>query len=597
MNMQNTNPAAAPELAAPQPPIILFDGVCNLCNGAVQWILQRDRRRLFRFASLQSAAARNALGLAGTSLDQLPDSIVLIDEAGIHTRSAAALRIARHLGLPYSAAAALGWLMPRALRDNLYSWIARNRYGWFGRQNACMLPTPALRARFLDAGEPPQPAPPDATDVAPHDTSPAPSPKFAPLSAVGSLLHRFVLVYLLLYIAPFPLNVIPWLGETPAIAAYETGKREIVTTVAQRLFGKTITIFPAGSGDTTYNYIELFCYACAAAGAALLWTLAARGRPVAPRTRDVSQILVRYYLAMFMLSYGWHKVWPVQMPAPGPERWLNPIGETSPMGLLWTFMGASLPYQIFGGLSEVLGGMLLLWRRTTLLGALVSFGVMTNVVMLNFCFDVPVKLFSTHLLLCAIFLIVPHLPRLAALLFANLPAQPIVLRPFPLQRAWLKWTMRAAKLGFVVLFAIMPPIQNYSMMFLYGPFAEKKPWYGVYRVESIKKGFVMDRALPDAERWIRVAFGTFGMGAVQFADGTTSRRLFIDDEKKQVSFPSKGPLSPAVYNYESPEPGVYVLKQTTWGLSHEIRLRRIDDYKPLLTTRGFHWINEYPLNR
>ncbi|MDX2200108.1 MAG: DCC1-like thiol-disulfide oxidoreductase family protein [Phycisphaerae bacterium] len=595
MIMQITNPAD--RSADPQPPLILFDGVCNLCNGAVQWILQRDRRRAFRFASLQSTAARNALEQAGASLDQLPDSVVLIDEAGVHTRSTAALRIARHLGLPYSAAAALGWLMPQAIRDILYSWIARNRYQWFGRQNACMVPTPGLRARFLDADEPPKAAPPDAADIAPLDIPAAPARPATLSSAVGSLLHRFLLVYLLLYIAPFPLDTIPWLGQTPAIAAYETGKREIVTTIAQQVFGKKITIFPAGSGDTTYNYIELFCYASAAACAALLWTLAVRARPVAPRTRDVSHILVRYYLAMFMLSYGWHKVWPIQMPAPGPDRWLNPLGETSPMGLLWTFMGASLPYQIFGGLGEVLGGMLLLSRRTTLLGALVCFGVMTNVVMLNFCFDVPVKLFSSHLLLCATFLIVPHLPRLAALLFANLPAQPVMLRPFPAPWPWLKWTMRAAKLGFVVLFAILPPIQNYSMMFLYGPYAEKKPWCGVYRVESFKKGLVSDRALPDAERWVRVSFSSFGVGTVQFADGTTSRRLFIDGEKKQVSFPSKGPLSPAVYNYDSPEPGVYVLKQTTWGLSHEIRLRRIDDYKPLLTTRGFHWINEYPLNR
>lgn len=130
---------------------MLFDGVCNLCNGAVVWILERDRRGVFRFASLQSAAARRLLEAAPAPAER-PDSIVLVDEAGVHTRSAAVLRIARRLGFPWSLAA-LARLIPRPGRDALYDAVARRRYRWFGKREACLIPTPERRARFLDADE------------------------------------------------------------------------------------------------------------------------------------------------------------------------------------------------------------------------------------------------------------------------------------------------------------------------------------------------------------------------------------------------------------------------------------------------------------
>lgn len=130
------------------PPVILFDGVCNLCNGAVQWVIDHDPKQIFRFASLQSRAARAIV----PNLEALPDSIVLIDEDGVHTRSTAALRIARRLGMPWSLAV-LAVPLPVTWRDAIYKWIARHRYAWFGRSASCRIPTPALASRFLDATE------------------------------------------------------------------------------------------------------------------------------------------------------------------------------------------------------------------------------------------------------------------------------------------------------------------------------------------------------------------------------------------------------------------------------------------------------------
>lgn len=127
-------------------PVILFDGVCNLCNSSVQWIIRRDSRARFRFASLQSDYARNLPLLQGMLL---PDSLVLIVGEKVYVKSAAALRIAGLLGFPWLLLKS-GLIIPRFIRDAVYDFIARNRYRWFGKQEFCMMPSPELKSRFID---------------------------------------------------------------------------------------------------------------------------------------------------------------------------------------------------------------------------------------------------------------------------------------------------------------------------------------------------------------------------------------------------------------------------------------------------------------
>jgi len=132
--------------------VILFDGVCNLCEGAVKFIVRRDPHGRFAFAPLQSPVAARLLREAGGADAAGPpdasDSMILIDVDGVHLRSDAALRIARRLRAPWSAVWVFRFL-PRPMRDGLYRFIAHHRYGWFGRKEACMVPTPELQRRFL----------------------------------------------------------------------------------------------------------------------------------------------------------------------------------------------------------------------------------------------------------------------------------------------------------------------------------------------------------------------------------------------------------------------------------------------------------------
>jgi predicted DCC family thiol-disulfide oxidoreductase YuxK len=134
-----SNPAA-------QSPILLFDGVCNLCNAGVQFILKHESAPVLRFAAMQSESGQKMLEANG--IIEFPSSMVLLDGNKIHTRSAAVCQLANYLRRPWRW---LRWavLVPAPIRDWVYDWIARHRYGWFGKSEQCQVPSEADRARFI----------------------------------------------------------------------------------------------------------------------------------------------------------------------------------------------------------------------------------------------------------------------------------------------------------------------------------------------------------------------------------------------------------------------------------------------------------------
>lgn len=139
--------------------ILLFDGTCNFCDGAVHFVIDHERGSDLRFAALQSEAAEKLLDEAlgeerarairsGTDGSGDPDSVVFIEDGKAYTHSSGALRVARHLRAPWNLLR-IFWIVPRPIRDAVYRWFARNRYRWFGKSDSCRVPTPELKARFL----------------------------------------------------------------------------------------------------------------------------------------------------------------------------------------------------------------------------------------------------------------------------------------------------------------------------------------------------------------------------------------------------------------------------------------------------------------
>ena len=311
-------------------------------------------------------------------------------------------------------------------------------------------------------------------------------------SLATRIAFRFFCAYWVLYSLPST-GRISFFGVIPGAQAYKNVWQAIVQWVAIHVFhlSGSVTVYRfTGSGDTTLDYVQNLCFLVLAFAVALVWSLMDRGRKNYQALNSWLRLLVRYTLAITLFSYGFTKVFPMQFPFPGLSRMIEPFGDFSPMGVLWQFMGSSPAYTIFAGAMETFGGALLLFRRTTTLGALVSAGVLLNVVVLNFCYDVPVKLYSLNLLLMAVFLMAPDLGKLTGLLVLNRPAAPMTMSGPVFEKRW----MRIGAVSIQVLFIGFFPMQN--ALRIYWSYRDavlspvRPPLYGLYQVEHFIRKMV-----------------------------------------------------------------------------------------------------------
>ena len=384
---------------------------------------------------------------------------------------------------------------------------------------------------------------------------------------------RWLFAYLMLYLIQLPPDwlwnrFVPWTGE---------------------LLGVDATYRFNGSGDTTFHYVQVLCFVLMALAAALVWSLAGRKRNHDHRLYLGLRVLVRLTLGGLLIMYGAAKVIPSQFPPLSLHRLVQPFGDASPMGLLWSFMGASAPYTIFSGAVEMLAGMLLFFPRTTTLGALVSIAVMSHVVVLNFCYDVPVKLFSLHLLALAIFLAAPDAGRLLNLFLLNRTAGPaseetVLRRPAFLRAAFVLKLLLLAGVTVSTLY------QSHSRLQAMTP---KSPLYGIWQVEEYAlDGQDLPPEVPDNVRWRRLIIGH----AEQFAflermSGKRNRYDLNLDPDAGKLFLDSG------FTYSTPEPKTLRLDGSHYGRALSVTLRHVDESEFRLINRGFHWINEAPFNR
>ncbi|HUE03221.1 MAG TPA: hypothetical protein VMR62_26870 [Bryobacteraceae bacterium] len=443
-------------------------------------------------------------------------------------------------------------------------------------------------------------------------SAPAATPARWSLSA--RILFRFAFVYLVFYCWPYAgrsnlFDAIPSFGlgaanEDDALGLTKFAEapwRALCPWVAGHvlhLHGEVTKYHPTGSGDTTLDYVQVFCFATIAAGVALVWSLVDRRRPNYRTLYPWLRLLVRFTLAFTMLSYGFAKVYPLQFVPPYMTTLAENYGESSPMGILWTFMGASTAYTRFGGLAEVTAGVLLLFRRTTVIGALVATAVMLNIAMLNFCYDVPVKLYSVHLILMSLFLLIPDAAALLRFFILHKPArlEGVWLPPF--ERRWLR--IAAVTLQALVIVSVLynniwggyRNLKQYSATFF-----KHAPLYGVWNADKFTADGSQPAALPEGARWRQLAVQQARWLYLRNAEGT---RIFFqttyDEAKHTVKFKSGQSKQEGDFTYQQPDNQHLVLRGNLDGHPIVAEFHRFDN-QYLLTTRGFHWISEYPFNR
>jgi uncharacterized membrane protein YphA (DoxX/SURF4 family) len=394
---------------------------------------------------------------------------------------------------------------------------------------------------------------------------------------------RFAFAYFLLYCAPFPLDWIPYADQ--AGQWVDGFWHAVVPWVGLHVLHlpRPITIFENGSGDTTFNWVQVGCFLVIAALATVLWSILDRKRPNYDRLYRWSRLYLRLWLGSILCSYGASKVIQSQFPPPALSTLIVPYGQHSPMGLLWTFMGMSKAYNVFAGSAEMLAGILLLVPRFTTLGALLCVAVMSNVFMLNMSYDVPVKLFSFHLLVAALILAGPDLSNVARFFVCKRAARLTIDRPF-----FANQRLNLAGLILQLLFAaFLVGTDIYSSLQNQVTGVDRSALYGVWSVEHANVD------------WQQVVFDDYGYLVLQSREGTMQYYL------QKTNAPTR---TITISSYRDKHfKGVLRFIQMSpnrlrlWGHLGNRRivasLQRVDASKFLLLHRGFHWISEHPFNR
>ena len=418
-------------------------------------------------------------------------------------------------------------------------------------------------------------------------------------SLAARIAFRFCFTYFGLYV--MTTQMMPGMLALPMMP--NLGQRRPTTTivswVAAHVFGVTgpLVISGSGSGDKTYDWVHAFTLSVIAAAVTAIWSMLGRRREDYSHLHAWFRLFARLALGSTMVSYGMVKAIPLQMPYPGLTRLVEPFGHFSPMGVLWYSVGASRSYEIFAGCAELAGGMLLFFPRTATLGALICLADSIHIFILNMSYDVPVKLFSFHLILLSLFLLAPEARRLVNVLLLNRGAGPSTALP-------LGASARAIRIGLaaqVACGAWIVGMNFYSARQAwsqYGGGAPKSALYGIWNVEVLAiDGVVRSPLVTDYDRWRRVIFDRPTAAAFQRMDDTFA--MFgarIDTAQKSIAL-TRGPTPAARFTYEQPASNRMTLDGELDGHRLHMELQLVDRNSFLLVYRGFHWIQEYPFNR
>lgn len=422
-----------------------------------------------------------------------------------------------------------------------------------------------------------------------------------PWSLGRKLAFRFVSAYFLLYCLPFPLDHIPWVSRLAA--RYDQLWNLAVTWVGKACFGLDILVQRSGSGDRPYNYVLSLIYVALALLATLVWTWLDRRRPDYRRLWGWLWLYFRFALAATLFVYGTGKVFRAQFGDLTFDRLLQPLGRFSPMGLLWNFMGASYPYSFFTGLAEILPGLLLTMRRTALLGALLSAVAMTQVLMLNLSYDVPVKLFSAHLLVLSLLLAAADRRRLVSFFVLDRPT-PAAGLPSPWPSRRLQRGAMAVGTLLVLVFTAQQLHQARQHERSRPQYQPRPPFYGIWKVEAMSLGSdtpLSYEALGARFKYLVVQWPDYVLFQTM-DDRWDPFLLAVDESKKTIELTlepesESDPKVSYLLTYTQPDADHLVLEGSFRGEALHLRAKRLDDSAFRLKSRGFHWITEVPFNR
>jgi len=413
------------------------------------------------------------------------------------------------------------------------------------------------------------------------------------------IVFRFLFVYFFFEIAPWT-----WLNEVPGvnfvIKYYLQFMDWLVHLGNAKLFHVREVLVPEnGSGDTSWGWAELWLLLTLAGLGCLIWSVLDRKRANYTHLNYWLCLFARYYIAYVAFIYGIEKVFAMQMLFPSLHQLATPLGDLLPMRFSWLFIGYSTPYQVFSGIMEVTAGLLLLWRRTASLGAFFATGVFINVMMLNLCYDIPVKIFSMQMVFLCLFLLLNESKRLVCFFILNKPADLCSIYHFEYTKKWMRISRIVLKLLFIVI-AVGFQINNDWGYFklVHKEVKQQAIKNGVYEVTGYSANNTQ-LLLTDSLRWKDAVFEN-GTGSTIVAD--TSFRLrygrayfgFKADSAQHKITIIKSLDGSVIYNFDYVLPDTSSVRLT--GKTRQgdvvINLKRTKRHFQL-AEKQFHWLSEH----
>ena len=395
------------------------------------------------------------------------------------------------------------------------------------------------------------------------------------------------------------LLILPFGVDVPTLGNLESSRKALswVATHVLRVRYQFLTT-QTGSGDQTLDWVQAFCLVVIAVAATTAWSMVDRRRPNYVGLQKWFRLFLRFSLGATMIAYGAAKAIPLQMPAPSLNRLLEPYGNFSPMGVLWYSIGASRPYEIFAGCAELTAGVLLFVPRLATLGALVGLAVSIQIFTLNMTYDVPVKLFSFHLILMSLVLLAPEASRLVNVLILDRTAGPSTEPPLVRRRGACR-ILFAAQLVFGAYIVFMNVKGGREGWYTYGGGAPKSPLYGIWNVEDMSiDGVMRSPLITDYARWRRLTFQTpTDMSFWRMDDTYVRYSTTIDMNAKTIALTRGSDKNWEVFRFQRPDGERMILDGTMDGHAVHMKVRFFDPKKFLLVSHGFHWIQEAPFNR
>lgn len=405
-------------------------------------------------------------------------------------------------------------------------------------------------------------------------------------SRQSKIVFRFVFCYFLLYMT---LMFVSGLLEVPL--------RWIGKTVFSISYDYKVSGF--GSGDNTFAYLTVFLNFIVAIILTIIWSFVDRKRKEYNKPFYWFTVALRFFIFAAMITYGFVKVFQIQFQPPSFVRLLEPLGDFSPMGLAWTYMGYSKGFGMFAGIMEILGGVLLVYRHTSTLGAFIVVGVMTQVAMMNLMFDIPVKLFSIHLVLMAMILFLTDSKRFLNVFISNKATTTYQFYNPISDATYHKVIRNLKKIGLTVII-IGGCILGYMGELNISDKNHRPHLYGIWETQTMIKN--SDTLLPlitDNSRWRYLIIERKNTAIVKTMDDQlkayqlqtdtiTQSLTLIDRSVKTDTF---------TLQFSKPKQGELTLKGDIQSDAYFIALKK----KPLdsftLIKTGFNWINERPNNQ